>query len=127
MSGPEENADPLIAAGQARNSARHDNLVAQGTHALPPLSDHVAEPKQAEPSAAAELGKGKVVLIMCALCVRPEDLKDRIEPSPNNAPLQIAVFLAAIDTVSHDSKNGASAGTFAEPGFRPSSRPRCLQ
>lgn len=82
MSGPEENADPLIAAGQA---ARHDNLVAQGTHALPPSSNHVAEPKQAEPSAAAELGKGKVVLIMCALCVRPEDLKDRIEPSPNNA------------------------------------------
>lgn len=75
MSGPEENADPLVAAGQARNSARHDNLVVQDTHTLPPSSDHVVEPKQAEPSAAAELGKGKVVLIMCALCVSPEDFK----------------------------------------------------
>lgn len=75
MSGPEENADPLVAAGQARNSARHDNLVVQDTHPLPPSSDHVVEPKQAEPSAAAELGKGKVVLIMCALCVSPEDFR----------------------------------------------------
>lgn len=75
MSGQEENADRLVTAGQARN----DNLIAQGTQPLPPSSDHVVEPKQPEPSAAAELGKGKVVLIMCALCVSPEGFVDRIE------------------------------------------------
>lgn len=114
MSGPEENVDRLVAAGQAGNIARNDNLMAQGIGPLPPSSDHVLEPKQPEPSAAAELGKGKVVLIMCALCVSPEDFVDRIEPSPN-ASLQIAVFLAAIDTVSHDFKNGDSTGTVLNP------------
>lgn len=69
MSGPEENADRLVAARQAGNSARNDNLIAQGTGPLPPSSDHALELKQPEPSAAAELRKGKVVLIMCALCV----------------------------------------------------------
>lgn len=68
MSGQEEKADRLVASGQARN----DNLISQGTQPLPPSSDHdLVEPKQPEPSAAAELGKGKVVLIMCALCVSP--------------------------------------------------------
>lgn len=99
MSGQEENADRLAAARQTRN----DNLIAQGTQPLPPSSDNVVKPKQPEPSAAAELGKGKVVLIMCALCVSPEYFVDRIELSPN-ASLQIAVFLAAIDTVSHHFK-----------------------
>lgn len=55
MSDPEQNADHLP---------------------LPPSSDNGVEPKQPEPSAAAELGKGKVVLIMCALCVSPEDFED---------------------------------------------------
>lgn len=82
MSGPEENADGLIAAGQARSSARGDNLIVQSTHPLPLSPGHVV-PKEAEPSAAAELGKGKVVLIMCALGVSPEYFVDRIEPSPN--------------------------------------------
>lgn len=78
MSGQEENADRLIVAGQARN----DNLIAQGTQQpLPPSSDHVVEPKQLEPAAAAELGKGKVVLIMCALCVSLEGILDRVELS----------------------------------------------
>lgn len=99
MSGQEENADRLVAAGQTRN----DKLIAQGTQPLPPSSENVVKPKQPEPSAAVELGKGKVVLIMCALCVSPEDFLDRIELNPN-ASLQIAVFLAAIDTVSHDFK-----------------------
>lgn len=112
MSGPEENANPLIAAGQAKQSA---NLMLQGTNSLPPSSDDVVEPKQAEPAVAVELGKGKVVLIMFALCVSPEDFVDRIGPSPN-APFQIAVFLAAIDTVSHHSKNCASAGTVLNQG-----------
>lgn len=115
MSELEENADPLIAAGQARNSARHDNLIVQSTNPLPPSSNHVVEPKQGEPSVAAVLGKGKVVLIMCALCVSPEDFGDRIEPNPN-APIQIAVFLAAIDTVSRDFKNVASAGSVLNQG-----------
>lgn len=67
MSGQEEKADRLVASGQ-------------GTQPLPPSSDHdVVEPKQPEPSAAADLGKGKVVLIMCALCVSPEGFVDRIE------------------------------------------------
>lgn len=75
MSGQEENGGRLVASGQARN----DNLIAQGTQPLPPSSDHVVDPKQPEPSAAAELGKGKVVLIMCALCVSPGGFVDRIE------------------------------------------------
>lgn len=75
MSGQEENADRLVVTGQARN----DNLIAQGTQSLPPSSDDVVEPKQPEPSAAAELGKGKVALIMCALCVSPEGIVDRVE------------------------------------------------
>lgn len=75
MSGQEENADRLVAAGQARN----DNLIAQCTQPVPPSSDHVVEPKQPEPSAVAELGKVKVVLIMFALCVSPEGFVDRIE------------------------------------------------
>lgn len=75
MSGQEEKADSLVATGLARN----DNLIAQGTQPLPPSSDYVVKPKQSEPSAAAELGKGKVVLIMCALCVSPDGFGDRIE------------------------------------------------
>lgn len=75
MSGQEENADRLVVTGQARNN----NLIAQGTQSLPPSSDDVVEPKQPKPSAAAELGKGKVALIMCALCVSPEGIVDRVE------------------------------------------------
>lgn len=78
MSGQEENADRLVVAGQARK----DNLIAQGTQQpLPSSTDHAVEPKQPEPSAAAVLGKGKVVLIMCALCVSPEGILDRVELS----------------------------------------------
>ena len=62
------------------------------------LSDAEVEPKQEEQSVAAELGKGKVALIMSALCVSFPRVEERRGRNAN-VVFQIAVFLAALDTV----------------------------
>ncbi len=66
------SADGSLPAARAGVGLTEQNITVDGTNTstLNP-SDVVVEPKQQEQAAATELGKGKVVLIMSALCVSP--------------------------------------------------------